>query len=91
MAKSGQTTVTTAGTAVVLGSQTVNGGVWIKALPANTGVMYVGNDGAEDVTSSNGFPLLAGETVNLYMSNLNQVWVDATVNGEKVAWLLDTP
>lgn len=91
MAKSGQTTVTTAGTAVRLGSQEVNGPVWIKAVPANTGVMYIGNDGAEDVTSSNGFPLSANELVEVWVDNLNQLWVDSTVNGEKVAWLLETP
>lgn len=90
MAQSGQTTVTTAGTAVVLGSQEVRCGVWIKAAPANTGVMYIGNDGAGDVTSSNGFPLSASEVIEVFVTNLNQLWVDATVNGEKVAWLLET-
>jgi hypothetical protein len=59
----------------------------IKALPANTGVMYVGNDGADAVSSSTGYPLSAGDYVMLETKNLNQIWVDASVNGEKVAWI----
>lgn len=89
MAQSGQKAVTTAGTAVVLGSQEIRGSLLLKALPANTGVIYIGNDGANDVSSSTGFPLEAGEAMIIEtISNLNQLWVDATVNGEGVAWHL---
>lgn len=88
MAISGQRTVTTAGTAVALGTQQISGSLVIKALPANTGVMYVGNDGAGDVTTANGFPLSAGEVVVFdHVANLGDVMVDAAVNGEGVAWL----
>lgn len=86
---SGQTTVTTAGTEVQLHSGlAVNGPVAIKALPGNTGVMYVGQQ-AGVVSSSTGYPLSAGqEVVFNQVGNLNEIWVDASVNGEKVAWLL---
>ena len=47
IAVSGQTTVTTAGTAVILGSQPAACAVMIKAAPANTGVMYIGSDGED--------------------------------------------
>ena len=43
MALSGQKTVTTAGTAVALGSQVVNAALMVKALAANTGLVFVGN------------------------------------------------
>lgn len=84
---SGQVTVTTAGTAVqataIAGTRFV-----IKALPANTGVMYIGSDGSGDVASTNGFPLSANEAVELTLPDtLAALWVDASVNGEKVAWL----
>ena len=60
----------------------------IKALPANTGVMYIGSDGSGDVASTNGFPLSANEAVELTLPDtLAALWVDASVNGEKVAWL----
>ena len=43
---SGQTTVTTHGTEVALGSDKVNAPVMVKALAGNTGLIYLGNDGA---------------------------------------------
>lgn len=86
-ARSGQTTVTTAGTEVVLGTGAVEGFVSIKALTTNTGIMYVGNDGAGAVSSSTGYPLSAGQDITIEVGDLNNIWVDASVNGEKVAWL----
>ncbi len=88
---SGQKTVTTAGTAVQLHTGlSVDGPVMIKALPANTGVMYVGNVSG-DVTNLNSMPLSAGDPLILNrVGNLADVWIDATVNGEGVAWLILT-
>ena len=93
MASSGQTTVTTAGTEVRLAtSQPCKGSVYIKALSTNTGIVYVGNDGADAVSSTSGYPLSAGDQIVLEeIENLNQLWVDASVSGEKVAWLLGKP
>ncbi len=89
MALSGQTTVTTAGTEVALGSQAVNAALMVKALPANTGLMYVGNNGSGVVGSSSGMPLAAGESVIFdLVSNLANIMLDSTVNGEGVAWLI---
>lgn len=86
---SGQKTVTAAGTAetLVASDTQYQGPVMIKALPANTGVMYVGQV-TGDVSSSNGMPLSAGEVCVLFNAqNLLNVWVDASVSGEGVAWL----
>ncbi len=87
---SGQKAVTAAGTAETLVADDTffDGMVMIKALPANAGVMYVGQV-TGDVASTNGMPLSAGEVCILENAhNLKNVWVDATVNGEGVAWLL---
>lgn len=84
---SGQKTVTTAGTAVALGSQQINGLVQIKALDTNTGVVAVGNDGADDVTVSNGYRLSANNFVIMEIGDLAQVILDSAVNGEGVSWL----
>lgn len=90
-ALSGQKTVSAAGAAVPLGSQPVQGPILLKALPANTGLVYVGNDGAGDVSSANGLPLAAGDVVVFdHVSSLAAVFVDSAVNGEGVAWLLLT-
>ena len=87
-AQSGQKTVTTAGTAVALGSQVINSPIMVKALDTNTGVVAIGNDGAGDVTVSNGLRLLAGDAVVFdFVGNLASIWVDSAVNGEGVAWL----
>jgi len=85
---SGQTTVAAAGTAVKLATdQLVNGPIMVKALPGNTGLVYIGNvDG--DVASNNGLPLAASEVqVITHVGNLSSLWVDSAVNGEGVAWL----
>lgn len=86
MAHSGQITVTTAGTAVQ-GSDTGGGSTfYIKALAGNTGIVYVGNDGAGDVTSANGFELSAGEVVH-FSGILEDLWFDAATDGDKLCWI----
>lgn len=85
---SGQKTVTTAGTAVALGTLQIDEAILVKALDTNTGVVVVGNDGADDVTVSNGYRLLAGESVILaHVDNLAAIYVDSAVNGEGVSWI----
>jgi hypothetical protein len=80
----GKTTVTTAGTRVVLASSQAVKSVAIKALTTNTGIIYVGSS---TVSSTNGFQLAAGDTVNLDIANLNTVNIDSSVNGEGVTYI----
>ena len=85
---SGQKTVAAAGTAVALGTALIHGPLIVKALLANTNNVYVGNDGAGDVTSANGIELDAGEVVVFdQVSSLSTLFVDADTNGEGVSWL----
>jgi hypothetical protein len=90
MAISGQKTVTTAGTAVLLGtSRLVNAPLMVKALDTNTGVVSVGNDGAGDVTVSNGLRLSAGEVIVFsFVGDIASLWLDSAVNGEGVSWII---
>ena len=89
MALAGQKTITTAGTALALGTQQISSALLVKALTTNTGLVYVGNDGAGDVTSANGYPLAAGDQVIFeHVSNLSAVILDSAVNGEGAAWLI---
>jgi hypothetical protein len=86
---SGQKTIATAGTALVLGSQMIHGPLMLKALDANTGYVYIGNDGAGDVTNANGLEMAAGDVVVFdHVGSLASIIVDVSVNGEKVAWLM---
>lgn len=81
----GQKTVTTAGTELVLASsQALQSGVTIKALHANTGMVYVGKD---PVTSSTGFVLDAGESIFVEVDNLADIYIDVSVNGEGVSYI----
>lgn len=82
---SGQITVTTAGTAVQ-GPNVPGARFIIKAHPDNTDTVWVGNDGAGDVSASTGFPLNPGEPVIRECRNLNGIYFDADVNGEKFCW-----
>ena len=86
---SGQKSVTTAGTAVALttAGASLAGSYLIKALPGNTGTVYIGNDGADDVTSSNGLPLSASNTIVMTVTDLAQVKIDATADAQGVGWL----
>lgn len=86
---SGQTTVTTAGTEVVLAEAgtRINGPVQIKAMAGNTGFVYVGNTGAGVVSATSGYELDAGEYITFaYVGDLSTILVDSSVNGEKVCW-----
>lgn len=81
----GQVTVTTSGTRVQLsGSSVPIRSVCIKAMTANTGNMYLGDI---TVSSSNGYEMPSDTSVCIDINNLNLIYVDSSVNGEKVSYL----
>lgn len=84
---SGQITVVTAGTEVQ-GPNIKGGRFALKAHPDNTDTVWVGNDGANALSSTTGFPLNPGETIIRVTRNLNELWFDADVNGAKVCWFM---
>jgi hypothetical protein len=84
-ALSNQINVTTAGTRVALGASTVIKSVIVRAKLANTGIIYVGDS---TVTSLNGFQLDRGATVTINIDNLSKVFIDSSVSGEGVSYLI---
>ena len=85
---SGQTTVTTAGTSVSLGSQVINCPLMVKALTSNTGSIAIGNDGSDDISTSNGLLLSADDIVIFdFVGNLASLYIDSENDGEGVSWL----
>ncbi len=86
-ALSGLITVTTAGIAVQGPVHAAGRRFAIKAHPDNTDTVWVGNDGAGDITSSNALPLNPGEGVVVGYT-LDSLWFDADVSTEKLCWLL---
>ena len=81
---SGQKTVTTSGTAVQGDNVPLTNGVYIQGLHGNTGIAYIwwaaGN-------GKGGYELSTNQQVIVQVSNLNQLWFDATVSGEGISWL----
>jgi len=56
----------------------------VKALDTNTGIVALGNDGANDVTVSNGIRLDAGDVIVFdYVGELASIYLDSAVNGEE--------
>ncbi len=98
---SGQQDVAAAGTAEALVASTVAyryvREVTIKAKPGNAGNMYVGNDNANDVTSTNGYPLAPGDSISFSFVNfpgsgderidLNSIYVDADTSADDVQFI----
>lgn len=82
---SGQKAVTTAGTAVQLSSSTVGiHSLVIRALRANTGIIYVGF--SSSVSSTTGLELAAGDAVSLTVPSLSEVYLNSSVSAEGVSY-----
>lgn len=85
----GRKTVTTSGTEVQLSSSSVScNSIMISALDTNTGVIVVGDSSMPAPASATrqGAYLWAGQTEYFPIGNLNEVYIDATVNGEGVSF-----
>lgn len=59
----------------------------IKARDTNTNYIYIGHSKA--TAEAHHFELAPGESVEIFTDNLNDVWIDVTVNGEYVEWLTE--
>lgn len=88
----GQLDITTAGIAEQLPDVTVPDGFYVTiiAKPGNTGTIYLGKTKADcEDTSSRFDGLAAGLAHALRVTNVNLVWVDASVSGEGVSWSVE--
>lgn len=64
-------------------------GVTLKADITNTGIIYVGNSDvtAGTTAATDGFPLSAGETVTLEVTNANIPYAIVSVNNQIIYWV----
>lgn len=88
----GQKDVTVAGTAEQLPDVGVPSGykAIILAKPGNTGYIYLGSSKANAESLTDRFDRLeAGDSVPLQITNLNLVWVDASVSGEGISYVVE--
>lgn len=88
----GQQNVTVAGTAQNMASQVIPDefAVVIKAKNTNTGRIRIGTSAANAQNAAVAFTLGSSQDITLFITNLNLVWVDATVSGEGVEWIVET-
>ncbi len=89
--KTGTKAVAAAGTAVALvaSSTPVPDGaeVVVKAKRANTGYIYVGESAAQ--AQAHTFELSASDAIGLRVDNLADIFIDSSVNGEGVEYLVE--
>lgn len=84
----GRKTVTTGGTAEQLSTGQACNSVIITAETDNTGIIVVGSSTVvASLSTRQGTPLNAGESLVLTITNLNLVYLDTTVNGDGVTFL----
>lgn len=57
---------------------------WLRCNPANTGNVFIGNDTAGDVASTNGLTLAKADPPIQVELRLNDLYVDAANNGDKL-------
>ena len=84
--KTGQKNVTTAGTAVVVGSLTGIREVLLQAKITNGGYIFVGPSTVTNDHTS-GMCLVKGEVFHGYCTSLADFYINSTVNGEGVTYL----
>lgn len=70
----------------IITSGTVTGSVVLRAIPGNGGIVYIGFN--SNVTTSNGFPLEAGDSLSLDIDIDKQpLWGTADTGGDEIRWL----
>ena len=87
----GVTTVSSAGSDVVLAGSTSCKRIEIQAQTDNTGVIAVGATGVDATESTGtGIILYPGDVMTIETDNLADIYIDATVNGDGVRYLYFT-
>lgn len=88
MITSGQVTVLVAGTAVQAGTDEAERVYLFCPNPSNTGDIYIGNDGSDDVSSTTG--LVVGKAAGPFSLRcaLSELYVDAANANDQLTWLL---
>jgi len=85
---SGQLAVATAGTEVKFSTSLPPGTYLIKPMGANSGsYMYIGNDGADAVSSTSGYQLKKGlDSIVITVNDPSKLYVDSDTNGDKICF-----
>lgn len=60
-------------------------GIQLIADNANAGIVYIGSNSS--VSASNGYPLIANDSVFLRLSDLNQIYMIADTASQKIRYI----
>lgn len=83
-----QKTVTTAGTAEQVSTDSAMRKYWFRAHQANTGTnVYIGDDGSGDVASTTGLVLSKADTAIMIRCRLSELYADVDTSGDKLCVL----
>jgi len=83
----GVTTVTTAGTDVVLAASTACKWVVVQSQTDNTSKIAVGASGVDaTIATGTGILLEPGDSITIIIDNLADIYIDSLVNGEGVRY-----
>lgn len=88
MVDSGQVTVASAGTRVQAGTDIAVKHYIVRAHPANTGYVALGD---KEVSMSVGLVLANTDSPIDYIGRLSELYVDAATDGDKITWLATRP
>lgn len=88
-----QSTVTTAGTPVNAASLSVpaDSGISIQNSPLNSSaaIIYIANSSANALDPTKRISLTRSQSIQLHITNANQLWFDSSVSGSKVMLLVE--
>ena len=86
-----QVPVPSPGTAVQLDAQAVPNGfqIFIRALDANSGTIYVGPDAVTAQDHTKATPLEPGAFLELALTDVSAVWIDADDATDGVSWTVE--
>ncbi len=86
-----QVPVPSPGTAVQLDTQAVPNGfqIFVRALVANNGTIYVGPDAATAQNHVVATPLEPGAFLELALTNVDAIWIDADTATDGVSWTVE--
>ena len=88
----GKKTVTVAGIGEQLPSNAVPQGfpLVIKALAGNTAKVHVAKSKALVEVDASAYELVAGESIGLFVTNTDKIWIDVNTSGEGVTYSVET-
>jgi hypothetical protein len=90
-AKTGSQAVGVSSVQLLATARPCSHGVFVKAAPTNSGIVYIGRSSAVTASSAapttDGYPLSAGEELPVLVDDVSKIWCIASVAAQAVNFL----